>query len=333
MLSLFISNSEESIRRVYAGMEGRLEQEAGLVKGLILNQNNLKACKDQAAQADYLFSTWGMLPLSKEEIQAYFPNLKGIFYGAGTVQYFARPFLELGVRIFSAWAANAVPVAEFTLSQILLANKGFFQSARLFSSQGHTKAREFFSHFGGNYGAKVGILGAGMIGKLVIQKLKDYSVEVTVFDPFLPDETAQALGVAKAPLEEVFRTSQVISNHLANNPQTAGMIDRKCLSLMQDYATFINTGRGAQVVEKDLAAALEQNPTLTAVLDVTDPEPPLPDSPLYRLPNVFLTPHTAGSAGFEVQRMGAYMLQEFLAVRDGGCPQYEVTLPMLETMA
>lgn len=78
----------------------------------------------------YLFSTWGMPALGKEQIRAYFPSLKAVFYAAGSVQGFAREYLEAGVQVFSAWAANAVPVAEFTVAQILLAGKGYFQGLR-----------------------------------------------------------------------------------------------------------------------------------------------------------------------------------------------------------
>ena len=74
--------------------------------------------------------------MTEDQIAEYFPNLKAVFYGAGSVQGFARPFLKSGVKVFSAWAANAVPVAEYTLSQILLANKGFFQTSTLYSHGG-----------------------------------------------------------------------------------------------------------------------------------------------------------------------------------------------------
>lgn len=333
MNSLFVSNSRESIERVYRGMTETLVSEAGLKPDVLITKDNLSSYKALTQTADYLFSTWGMLPLTKEEIKAYFPNIKAIFYGAGSVQYFARPFLESGVRIFSAWAANAVPVAEYAYAQILLANKGFYRSAQLFSKEGQPAARAFFQHFGGNYRAKIGILGAGMIGKMVIEKLSGHPFEIYVFDPFLPDEKAKEMGVIKTDLKDIFANCSVISNHLANNEQTVGILNKTHFDLMQDYTTFLNTGRGAQVVEADFCEVLEKNPTITAVLDVTFPEPPLEDSPFYRLPNVFLTPHIAGSSGFEVERMGVYMLEEFRAIQNGKQPKYEVTAPMLETMA
>jgi phosphoglycerate dehydrogenase-like enzyme len=282
---------------------------------------------------EYIFSTWGMPQFTADEIKACFPSLKCVFYGAGTVQQFARPFLSCGVKVFSAWAANAVPVAEFTVAQIILANKGYFLTSRLFHAGGRSPAKDAFKECRGNYGETVGIIGAGMIGKLVINMLKSYNLKVLVFDPFLPDEKAVELGVEKCDLATLFARSFVVSNHLANNAQTVGMLKYELFFAMRKNAVFINTGRGAQVVEDDLVRILRERPDLSALLDVTYPEPPEEDHPFYTLPNCRLTPHIAGSAGDEVARMGEYMLCECENYLKGFPTKYEVTEQMLETMA
>jgi phosphoglycerate dehydrogenase-like enzyme len=226
-------------------------------------------------------------------------------------------------------------VAEYTFAQIVLANKGFFRRMHHAHEGGSAWAgRQTAGEYTGNYETKVGIIGAGMIGKMVIQRLKSLDfVDVLVFDPFLPDEKAAALGVTKVSLETLFTECAVISNHLANNAQTQGMLNGSLFEKMGKYATFINTGRGAQVVEADLIAALKAEPTRTALLDVTYPEPPVERHPFYTLPNCLMTPHIAGSAGAEVSRMGEYMLAECKAYRGGKTYQYEVTEKMLDTMA
>lgn len=287
----------------------------------------------ELSDVEYIFSTWGMIPLGEEEIRKFFPSLKAVFYAAGTVQYFARPFLNCGVKVFSAWAANAVPVAEYTVAQIILANKGFFRAAPLASSGKRETAAKEFERFGGNYGVKVGIIGAGMIGKLVIKMLKGYDIEVMTFDPFLPDETAAELGVEKVSLERLFAECNVVSNHLANNAQTQGMLCGRLFDTMLPFSTFLNTGRGAQVVEGELIATLKKRPDITAILDVTYPEPPSADSEFFTLPNCILTPHIAGSSGNEVKRMAEYMYDEFIKFINGEPVKYEVTEKMLETMA
>lgn len=137
----------------------------------------------------------------------------------------------------------------------------------------------------------------------------------------------------KCSLEELFERSFVVSNHLANNEQTKGMLQYNMFHHMRENAVFINTGRGAQVVEDDLVRILRERPDLTALLDVTDPEPPVAGHPFYTLPNCLLTPHIAGSAGDEVGRMGEYMLAECKAYLGGEGCRYEVTEGMLATMA
>ena len=102
---------------------------------------------------------------------------------------------------------------------------------------------------------------------------------------------------------------------------------------MRNGATFLNTGRGAQVVEEDLIKCLTQRPDITAILDVTAPEPPAKDSRFYELDNCILTPHIAGSSGDEVHRMSEYMIEEYKKYVEGKPCLYEVSMKMLETMA
>lgn len=334
MKAIILCEHDANVQHVFtARIIQDLTFEAGLYPQIFKKKDLLE---DPAyfADVEYVFSTWGMPAMTEDEISLTLPKLKAVFYAAGTVQGFARPFLARGIRVFSAWAANGVPVAEYATAQIILANKGFFQSCRKTTSPaGRDQAYAHFASFPGNYECRVGIIGVGMIGSMVAQKLKDLNVEVVAYDPFLSDAKASALSIRKVSLDELFSTCQTISNHLANNEQTKGMLNYSHFSVMRDNATFINTGRGAQIVEADLIRALQEKPDRTAVLDVTLPEPPQEGSPLYSLPNVFLTPHIAGSAGNECHRMAEYMAAEYRLVRSGKPARYEVTEAMLATMA
>ena len=299
----------------------------------IYTRADVLASPEKFSDTQIIFSTWGMPAFSEDEIRATFPRLECVFYAAGTVQAFARPFLACGVHVFSAWAANAVPVAEYTVSQILLANKGFFTHAYLMNQKKIKESKSLNSIYPGNYDVKVGLIGCGMIGSMVAEMLKAFKLEVLVFDPFLSAEKAATLGVRVTSLDEIFSTCQTVSNHLANNAQTKSMLNYSHFSKMPPYATFLNTGRGAQVVEDDLVRALTERPDLTAVLDVTYPESAPLDHAFYSLPNCFLTPHIAGSLGNEVHRMAEYMYEEFIRYLDGEDCHYEVNEKMLETMA
>ena len=332
MTALFVTKRAFNIDAVYSReVQEKLKSELNFLPP-IKNEAELEERKEELQSVDFIFSTWGMLALTKEQIQTYFPNLKSVFYAAGTVQAFARPFLELGISVHSAWRANGIPVAEVTVSEILLANKGFFRRRVRSRSEWNNQDPEL--RFPGNYGTKVGLLGAGMIGAKVIELLRPFRLELLVFDPFLSDERAEALGVKKASLEEIFETCHIVSNHLANKPETVGIIRRDLLARMGEYSVFINTGRGAQVDMEALIDEMRAHPARTAILDVTDPqEPPKEDSPLYTFENVILTPHIAGSIGLETHRMADYMYEEYKAVASGNPPKHAVSIEMLETMA
>lgn len=316
-------------REVLSSLRERLElPEEFLTKAQLLTQPSL--CRE----TEYLFTTWGMEHFERQEIRDLFPSLKAVFYAAGSVQHFAREFLQEGIEVYSAWCANGVPVAEYTVSQIILANKGFFNRCGYFKRKGERRASSYCSRFPGNFlPTTVGLIGAGMIGSLVAKMLQQYSLRVLCFDPFLSTQRAKELKVEQVELPVLFRESNVISNHLANNSQTVGMLDYSLFSSMKENATFLNTGRGAQIVEMDLVRALKEKPDRTAVLDVTFPEPPEADHPFYKLSNVFLTPHIAGSMSYEVVRMSEYMRDECFALLDGAAVRYRVTWEMLKTMA
>lgn len=318
------------IAHVYA--QGRRDIVATLtdVYPHVLTRANLAEHAPQLTQTEVLWTTWGMPSLSADDIDK-LPALRAVFYAAGTVQGFARPFLERGITVVSAWQANGVPVAEYTLAQILLAGKGFWRKV----SHGRPPDTPWSEkdRAAGNFGETVALLGAGTIGRTLIELLRPFNLKVLVFDPFLTDADAAELGVQKVTLQDAFAQARVISNHLANLPATVGMLNAPLFQSMRDGATFINTGRGQTVNEPDMIAELTARPSLTAILDVTHPEPPLPGSPLYTLPNVWLTPHIAGSIGDEVVRLADYCLDDFHRWQRGEPLRYAVSLKMLETMA
>lgn len=331
MNAIYFGNQEKDLGRVYTENIRKRIGKSFDIPSVFFGEKDFG--KTDFSKVKYIFSTWGMAKLSEKEIRTYFPVLECVFYAAGSVQDFARPFLNSGVKIFSAWQANAVPVVEYAVAQIVLAGKGFYSLTGK-TKKSYAEALEYKNRFKGNYDANVGILGDGAIGGEVIRRLRrDYKLNVYVYSITMSEERAKESGVRLASLDEIFENCDVISNHLANNRQTQKIISAELLSKMKPFSTFINTGRGAQVDEDGLIAVLENDRTITAVLDVTDPEPPVAGSKLYTLPNVFLTPHIAGSSGNEVQRMAEYMAEEAERYLRRETPYYEVTREMLELMA
>lgn len=333
MNTIFLSRYSEKLEAVYTPALREAVCRETECDGKIYTKEDILARPQQFQAVKWIFSTWGMPVFTEEELAQYLPNVEAVFYGAGSVQSFVRPFLRRGAKVFSAWMANAVPVAEYTVAQILLANKGFYAASRQMRAGDVGGARQTAKAYPGNYEAVVGVIGTGAIGRLVCKLLKQYRLRVLACSLELDEALARELGVEISDMETIFRSCNVISNHLANNEKTRGIYRREHFAAMLPYATFLNTGRGAQVVEEELAQVLSQRPDLTAVLDVTDPEPPVPGSPLYALDNCFLTPHIAGSSGQEVRRMGEWIWEEFLRNREGTPCRYEVTEAMLEVMA
>ena len=330
MKAAFVSNTNGIIDRVYSNeTQEILKSKFDFYDGVYTIHNS-----DEIKDVECIFSTWGMPAYTPEQIDEFFPKLKIVFYGAGSVQAFARPFLNKGITVISAWMANSVPVVEYSVAQIILANKGFYQvTNKVDSRKGRDVSRKYFESYSGNYNTKVGLIGLGAIGAGVAEQLKNFKLDVYAYDPFASEEKAKNLNVTLTSLEYIFENCQTISNHCANLPETQNILNGDLFKLMKKNATFINTGRGAQVVEADLIAALEEEPDRTAVLDVTMPEPPEENHPFYSMPNVFLTPHIAGSAGDECMRMGDYMLDEANRFINGEDLKYSVSLKMLETMA
>lgn len=296
----------------------------------LCGRRNLAEHHEFLSKCELAVSTWGMPALTEQEIKEYLPCLKAVFYAAGTVKAFAEPFLKCGIKIFSAAEANAVPVAEYTLAQIILAAKGYFQSAKLYRPLLPLSFLAGRRNYG-NYQVKIGLIGLGVIGSMLCIKLKDAldDAKIYAYDPFVSKERAQELGAELVSVETLFSECDVISNHLADKPSLKNFFNKNLFSLMKKNATFINTGRGAQVNEYALAWALLSAPARTAVLDVIKSEyfPIL--SPLWWCPNAILTPHIAGSTGGETVRMAEYMLEVCKQYLNGESPSCEITLEKL----
>lgn len=272
--------------------------------------------------AEVIFSGWGV-PRMDGEFLHHVPRLRAVFYAGGSVRHFVTDeFWGRGIRLVTAQAINAIPVAEYAASALQLGLKRFWHYARVTREcRGFPADRPM----PGASGATIGLVSYGTIGRLVRQKLRSLDVTVVVYDPFLDDDEARREDVRKAGLDELFTIADAVSLHTPLLPETTGLIKGRHFDRMKPGAFFLNTARGGIVEEAEMVTVLQRRPDLQAVLDVTAPEPPLADSPLYSLPNVVLTPHIAGSIGPECLRMGQAMVDEFERYEAGRPLQGEIT--------
>lgn len=166
----------------------------------------------------------------------------------------------------------------------------------------------------------------------MIGLLRHLDYRLLLYDPLVKDAEAMALEVEKVDLDTLMARSDIVSLHAPLLPETRHMIDNRQLALMKDGATLINTARGALVDEAALIEKL-QSGAINAVIDVTDPEIPDENSPLYDLPNVFLTPHIAGAIGLERMRLGEMAVDEVARFLEGRPLLFEVHKQDLGRMA
>ena len=261
------------------------------------------------SEVELLITGWGVPVIDRDGLDA-FPALRAIVHWGGGIGFLDEAASARGIRISSARAANAVPVAEFTQAMITLAAKDAFWLSRQYCAEQRFIDREATAPHAGLFRTTVGIVGASTIGTMVIEKLRASDVEVLLYDPYATPETAQRLGAELVDdLEDLARRSRILSVHAPETPRTAGMISRAVLAALPDGATLVNTARGSLVDQDALVDELQRG-RLRAVLDVTEPDVLEAGHPLYALPNVFLTPHLAGSMGVELRRLGESALAE-----------------------
>lgn len=284
-------------------------------------------------EADILVTGWGCPMLTPDVLRAA-PNLKLIAHAAGTVKYTIDPLAyEMGIAVTHAADANAVPVAEFTLASIIFANKRAFELRDLYRSDpSRRSAYALMDDRIGNYRRTIGLVGASRIGRKVAAMLSGFDYSVLLYDPYVEKGDPIARQVELVDLDTLMARSDVVSIHAPSLPSTRAMIGAAQLQLMADGATFINTARGALVDEAALVAEL-QTGRIQAVIDVTDPEIPPTSSPLFQLPNVFLTPHIAGAVGTERGRLGQMAVDEVERFVRREPLHYKVEPELLERLA
>lgn len=266
---------------------------------------------DWPEETEALFGTWGMPPLTAEVLER-LPNLKVLFYGAGSVKaLLSEEFFRRGIRLFTGARGNAVPVAEYALAQILLHLKGISHlRVRSRADWQHCDATNRHA-YPGNYRSRVGLVSYGAIARILRDRLRAFDHEVLVWDPYLSREEAKKEEVELVDRGALFRDCHAVSIHTPLLKETRAMLGYEDILSMRRGGILINTSRGAVFDQHGLTRALSERPDLVAVLDVLEKEPPEENDPIFALPNVHITPHVAGSMGPECARIGSLMEQAF----------------------
>lgn len=314
-----------------AAAEARLAEVATLRSnaGDEIHEGEMPALVDGAVAC---ITGWGT-PAITEALLARNPQLHLIAHTAGSVRDLVpATAIERGLIVSHANPIMADAVAEFTILQMLLVLRGLHVlDADMKAGVDWEEAK--LAYRGRHLGASVvGLVGAGAIGRAVIRRLTAFGTRVVVFDPFMSTRSASALGVELVGLDDIFRTSDVVSVHAAALPATRHLVGARQLALLRDGGVLVNTARAWIVDEAALVAELRSG-RLVAALDVFDEEPLPLDHPLRRMPNVVLSPHRAGETTDTLFQQGRAMVDEVARYLSGEPLHYQIPIAALDSMA
>ena len=291
---------------------------------------SVESAKKFIKDADVAITSWGSVPLTAEILDEC-PNLKLVLHAAGSVKPIVTDELwDRGIRVCASTRPLGIGVAETALGFAISASKNFYAMNDDIHNGGYDEGMPNVKEL---YELKVGVIGAGFVGRHFIKLLSNFGVDILLYDPYVTEEGARELGCIKKSLEELLSESDIVSIHAPSIPETDKMINKDTLALMKKDAVLINTARGSIVDENALYEHMKAGNLKYACLDVYDPEPILPENPLRTLKNVILTPHIAGLAANGRFRIGIHAAEEIERFINGEKMTCEVTREMLATIA
>lgn len=225
-----------------------------------------------------------------------------------------------GIAVVSTPGRNASAVAEFTVGSLLAETRNIVRGHE--SVRDGSFRRDFYHHdLAGRELCEmtVGIIGLGEVGARVAKLLVPFGCRILGFDPYkqMTEAEQSAMGLTKVSFEQLLAESDVVTLHPRVTPETQKMIGRAQIAAMKHGSYIVNTTRG-QVLDYDaLYDALVSGQLRGAALDTFDEEPPPPDSPLLKLPNVTLSPHIAGASIYSISKAANMLAEDIARFLDG----------------
>lgn len=248
-------------------------------------------------------------------------NLKVVArYGIGLDSVDVNAATDLGICVVHTPDAPTISAAEFAIGLMLSVSRKMLLLDKTIRNGGW-QSKALMGHE--LNGKVVGLVGSGRIGSRVAKILQAFESHVIIYDPYVAPETVKELGAEVAgSMEELLKTSDIVSLHLPFSAATKGLIGRKEFSLMKPNAILVNIARGPIVVEKDLYEALLEGEIAGAGIDVWENEPTTKNNPLFTLDNLIATPHAAALTWEGKGRSNPSAAEQALQVLRGERPPF-----------
>jgi D-3-phosphoglycerate dehydrogenase len=228
-----------------------------------------------------------------------------------------------GVLVLNSPTGNVVSAVEHTFAVLLALLRRVPEAAASMAAGRWEKSKFLGSELSGK---TLGIVGLGQVGSRVASRARAFEARLLAHDPFLPLEKAQEMGVPLVPLEDLLEQSDVVTLH-STASKGRPLLGREEIARMKPGAVLVNVARGSLVDRAALYQALSEGRLAGAALDVFDPEPPDPDDPLLKLPNVVATPHLGASTVEAQERVSTQTVEALLEALAGAPYVPAVNLP------
>ena len=252
------------------------------------------------------------------------PNLKVVARaGVGVDNIDLDAATRAGVLVLNAPGANAISAAEHTIALMLAVTRQIV-AADTSTRAGRWERKKMRPI--DLAGRTVGIVGLGRVGSEVARRLRAFDMRVLAYDPYITPQRFTDLGAAPVDLETLLQTSDVVTFHVPETPETINLLDRTRLALLKPGAIVINAARGGVVDQVALAEALAEARVAGAGVDVY-PHEPCTESPLFAQPSAVLTPHIGGSSAEALAAVGEVISTTTLAALRGEAVPNAVNLP------
>lgn len=230
---------------------------------------------------------------------------------------------KAGVLVLNAPGTNSTSAGEHTIAMLLALTRQI-PYANATTHAGEWKRKQVKPIDLRN--RTVGIIGLGRVGSIVARRLKAFEMKVIAYDPFLPGQRFNDMGVDQVDLEELYASSDVVTFHCPSTPETKHMLNAESLAKTKPGVIVLNASRGDVVDPEALADAVRAGHVSGAGVDVY-PSEPCRESPLFGLGNVVLTPHTGGSSAEALEAVGKVIGATTIASLRGETVSNAVNMP------